>query len=82
MGFSFNNAKKQNMTYSSFLKTFEDEKIPGTIAIKDLGSKGITEKIIRDIVLPDFYHDIAELEGINFYQGAHYIDKPHYEKKE
>jgi hypothetical protein len=35
-----------------------------------------------DIVLPSFYHDIAELEAIYFYQGSHYIDKPHYEKKE
>lgn len=40
------------------------------------------DKIIRDIILPDFYHDVAEMEGFNFYQGANFRDKPHYEKKE
>lgn len=70
------------MSYRQYLKAFHEERIPGTVAIKDTGNTGITDKIIRDIILPHFYHDIAELEGIHFYQGAHYIDKPHYEKKE
>lgn len=57
------------MTYSQFIKTFNEEKYPGTIAIKDIGLTGLTDKVIKDIVLPDFYHDIAELEGIHIYQG-------------
>lgn len=37
--------------------------------MKDIGLTGITDKLIKDVVLPDFYHDIAELEGIHLYQG-------------
>lgn len=64
------------------MQTFKDEKFPGTITLKDIGMTGITDKLIKDIVLPDFYHDIAELEGIHLYQGQHFVDKPHYERKE
>jgi hypothetical protein len=35
-----------------------------------------------DIILPDFYKDIAELEGITFIQGSYLIEKPHYDRKE
>ena len=52
------------ISYKKFLQTFKDEKFPGTITMKDVGMTGITDKLIKDIVLPDFYHDIAELEGI------------------
>lgn len=70
------------MTYKKFVQSFKDEKFPGTITMKDVGMTGITDKLIKDIVLPDFYHDIAELEGIQMYQGQHFVDKPHYERKE
>jgi hypothetical protein len=34
------------------------------------------------MVLPQFYSDIAEIEGLEVMQGSHFIDRPHYEKKE
>ena len=68
--------------WQTYVKSFQDEKIPGQVSIKDLGNTGIPDKIIKDIILPDFYHDIAELEGIYFYQSSHWVDKPHYDKKE
>jgi len=55
------------MTYKKFTETFQGENIPGSIAIKDIGQTGLTDKIIEDIVLPSFYHYIAELEAIYFY---------------
>jgi len=80
--YSFSKAKKHTITYKQFAESFQSEKIPGSIAIKDIGQTGLSDKIMPDIILPSFYHDIAELEAIYFYQGSHYIDKPHYEKKE
>lgn len=32
--------------------------------------------------MPDFYKGVAALESITLYQGSHFVDKPHYEKKE
>lgn len=38
--------------------------------------------MLRDIEVPKFYSDIAELEGFEIIQGSHFIDKPHYHKRE
>lgn len=35
-----------------------------------------------DIAFPEFYKEIAELEGIEFMQGSYMIEKPHYERRE
>jgi hypothetical protein len=40
------------------------------------------KNILNDIKVPSFYHDIAELEGVELIQGTFAADKPHYEKKE
>jgi len=48
----------------------------------DSRDNGFLEKILGEIELPAFYHDIAELEGVELIQGSHFIDRPHYDKKE
>lgn len=40
------------------------------------------QSILNDIKVPSFYHDIAELEGVELIQGTFATDRPHYEKKE
>jgi len=37
---------------------------------------------MQDIIIPDFYKDISELEGFELIQGTYLIEKPHYEKRE
>jgi hypothetical protein len=37
---------------------------------------------MKDIKVPDFYQDVAELQNVVLYQGAHFVDKPHYDKQE
>ena len=39
-------------------------------------------KLLNDVVIPDFYKDISELEGVEFMQASYMIEKPHYEKRE
>jgi hypothetical protein len=49
----------------------------GSVNIKDdRRETGLLDKIIADIKLPEFYHDVAELEGIELSQGVKYIEKP------
>jgi hypothetical protein len=40
----------------------------GSVNIKDdRRETGLLDKLISDIKLPEFYHDIAELEGIELF---------------
>ena len=39
-------------------------------------------KLLGDVIIPDFYRDISELEGVDFMQATYMIEKPHYEKRE
>lgn len=43
---------------------------------------GLTQKLLLDIKMPEFYSDFAEIEGFEFLQGGFMVDKPKYEKKE
>lgn len=40
------------------------------------------KNILKDIKIPSFYNDIAELEGVELIQGTIATDRPHYDKKE
>jgi hypothetical protein len=42
----------------------------------------ITDKLRKDIELPYFYDDVADLDDLEFFMGSHFVDKPHYEKQE
>jgi hypothetical protein len=37
---------------------------------------------MKQISLPEFYHEVSELEDIELIQGAKFIGKPHYDRKE
>lgn len=81
--FSFPRFHEKEMTYKEFLDKFYKESKSGQIVLKDgRNSTGLIEKILMNITLPDFYHDVAEIEGIELLQGGFLIDKPKYEKKE
>ena len=81
--YSFNLLKKNNMSYSQFLSTLVNEQTLGSVVLKEGNTQtGIVGKLIGDIIMPEFYTDIAELEGFELIQGSHFVDKPHYEKKE
>jgi hypothetical protein len=40
----------------------------------------ITDLLKDDIIVPEFYKDVAELQDIEIFHGTHFVDKPHYEK--
>lgn len=76
---SFMTAGKKSVSYSEFLdiqKTY-----PKTSNIKD-DSATLKEKLLKDIKVPSFYTDVADLQDLVLYQGAHFIDKPKYERQE
>mmetsp|Transcript_11570 Transcript_11570/g.17472 ORF Transcript_11570/g.17472 Transcript_11570/m.17472 type:complete len:97 (+) Transcript_11570:439-729(+) len=81
--FSFNRDNQKSMKYSEFIDTVKAEKNPGMNALKV--SRNATQELdgfLEQIKLPEFYHEIAELEGITLYQGQLFVDKPHYDNKE
>jgi hypothetical protein len=58
------------ITYKEFIKAIKDEEFPGTYTLKDDRYKKSYDdsensielkNILKDIILPKFYHDIAEL---------------------
>ena len=64
-GYSFSHTTLKEMSYGQFLALQQQEKSPGSFVLKDDRREGgLIEKIIGDIELPEFYHDISELEGI------------------
>jgi hypothetical protein len=34
------------------------------------------------IIVPQFYDNMADLKGLTYYEGKHFIDKPHFIKQE
>jgi hypothetical protein len=41
-----------------------------------------TDRLRADIIVPDFYDVIADVKSIDFYQGSHFVTKPHYDRQE
>ena len=62
--FSFRSDKNKGMTYSMFTDAFDaDNK---GVAMKD-GKKENTDVLLEDVVVPDFYKDVAALDHLVFY---------------
>ena len=82
-GYSFDPQFESQVMFKDYVQMVKQEKFPGGVVLGDrkLGSKTIV-KLLEDLELPSFYSDIAELEGFEIYQGTHFIDKSHYNKKE
>ena len=78
--FSFRSDHLKKVAYDEFQKA-HSELDPMEISIKE-SSPQITEILRKDIIIPSFYRDVARLQDITFYQGSHFIDKPHYSKQE
>jgi hypothetical protein len=82
-GFSFSDQSRTEMPYSAFLSKITDEAYYGLVSLKeDRRDSPIQEKIMSQIMMPEFYHEVAELEDIELIQGAKFIGKPHYQRKE
>lgn len=77
---SFARSHKQPQDFKSFHELVTNKQY-SEIAIKE-SRKEITNKLREDIEVPYFYKEVAELEDVEFFMGAHYVDKPHYEKQE
>lgn len=87
--YSFKESTKGSKAYKLILSNIETQEYPGETVIKQLstGNGGdssdlLHSKLLNDIVIPAFYHDVAELEGVELYQGSVMFDRPHYIKKE
>ena len=78
-GFSYRSDFKRNLPYSEFLDV--QKTYPSKSNIKD-DSDVLKEKLLPDIKVPSFYSDVADLQTVVLYQGAHFLDKPMYEKQE
>ena len=71
------------MTYGEFLTNVKSEQYYGSYVLKDdRKDTGLQTKILKEILMPEFYHEVAELEGIELIQGTKFIGSPHYERKE
>jgi hypothetical protein len=71
------------MTYGEFYSMLKNETYYGSYVIKDdRKDTELQTKILKEIMMPEFYHEVAELEGIELIQGSKFIGKPHYERKE
>ena len=86
---SFPGNGKFKKQYKFILNDIEKQEFPGEIVVKESstgqsgeGADMLHSKLLNDIVIPAFYHDVAELEGVELYQGSVLFDRPHYIKKE
>ena len=53
------------MTYGDYFNKLKDETYYGSVVIKDdRKDTGLQTKILKEILMPEFYHEVAELEGI------------------
>ena len=71
------------MSYGDFISKLQNESYSGTYVLKDdRKDTGLQTKILKEILMPEFYHEVAELEGIELIQGTKFIGSPHYDRKE
>ena len=71
------------MTYGEFINNVRNESYAGSYILKDdRKDTGLQQKVLKEILIPEFYHEVAELEGIELIQGTKFIGKPHYDRKE
>jgi len=77
--FSYRTDNVKSVDYQEFLDV--QKVYPQKSNVKD-DSDELKEKLLKDIVVPSFYQDVAQMENLVLYQGAHFLDKPHYEKQE
>ena len=78
-GYSFSEPSKQEMPYGQFLKEVANEPFFGSLTLKENSrDSDLQAKIMRQILMPEFYHEVSELEDIELIQGAKFIGKPHY----
>jgi hypothetical protein len=71
------------MSYGDFISKLQNESYFGTYVLKDdRKDTGLQTKILKEILMPEFYHEVAELEGIELIQGTKFIGSPHYDRKE
>ena len=77
--FSFRTDHAQQMAYSDFLTRFKAR--PQHVSLKET-RKEVTDRLLKDIVIPDFYKEIQALEKVELFQGAHFVEKPHYSRNE
>jgi len=68
------------MTYKEFLNHFKEDK-SDELCFKESRPE-ITDLIKNDIIVPDFYKDVAEMQGLEIFHGTHFVDKPKYDKHE
>lgn len=82
-GYSFNDPSKLEMKYGDFLTQVANEPFFGSLVLKENRRDSVLqEKIMSQITMPEFYHEVSELEDIELIQGAKFIGKPHYQRKE
>ena len=67
------------MTYSEFVSAQKEN--PSEVALKT-NNTDMTNLLLDDINLPAFYSDVAGFEDLVLYQGAFFLDRPHYDHKE
>lgn len=75
---SFADMHKKEKTYKEFLADFESND-HYELAFRTQKPE-ITDLLKEDIIVPDFYRDVAELQDIEIFHGTHFVDRPHYEK--
>ena len=57
------------------------EKTPQQVNIMEKNASR-TDRLRQDIIVPEFYDTIADVKSLDFYQGSHFVTKPHYDRQE
>lgn len=74
--YSFKDSGLSEGTYAEFLQFHEEDKVQGV----SLKTDDVMEELKEDIKIPEFYEDVSDLHHFMFFQGAHFVDLPHYIK--
>ena len=64
-GYSFSEPSKTEMPYGQFLIDVANEPFFGSLTLKESRrDSALQEKIMSQILMPEFYHEVSELEDI------------------
>lgn len=77
--FSFNQEDKKDMSYERFIE--KQSQTPQDYNLK-ITNRMTLSKVMKDIVSPKFYDNIADIKEMTLYQGANFYERPMYERQE
>ena len=76
-GYSFTTDDVQSMTYPEFLSNMSRR--PTGMTLKT-GAPCATKVLEKEIIYPEFYHELGDFDGLELTQAQIFTDNAHYDK--